>query len=49
MPSNHPEQVLDAGDGNDVGESDPLQAPFETSSIAELPAWADSLGRWLYV
>lgn len=32
-----------------AGVLEPLRPSFEMSSISELPSWAESLGRWLYV
>lgn len=33
----------------DMSEFEPLRPSFETRSNSELTAWADGLGRWLYV
>jgi len=41
-----PADDLGLGDGE---QTEPLRATFETSSVSGLPAWADGLGRWLYV
>ncbi|KAF8656838.1 hypothetical protein AX16_002386 [Volvariella volvacea WC 439] len=30
-------------------DAEPLRPSFETSSLEELPTWAEGLGRWLYV
>ncbi|GLB40506.1 putative GHMP kinases C terminal [Lyophyllum shimeji] len=38
-----------SGEGNDADKLEPLRSAFEMSSIADLPAWAEGLGRWLYV
>jgi len=43
MPSVAAEATLNSVDAN------VLRVPFETSSIEDLPTWADDLGRWLYV
>ncbi|RDB26082.1 Cystathionine beta-lyase [Hypsizygus marmoreus] len=46
--SDDSESHLDAGEGA-ADSYEPLRSIFETSSILELPEWADNLGRWLYV
>ncbi|KAG5645542.1 putative secondary metabolism biosynthetic enzyme [Asterophora parasitica] len=40
---------LYAGQGDEAEDLEPLRPSFEMNSISELPSWAESLGRWLYV
>ncbi|KAF5381979.1 hypothetical protein D9615_004291 [Tricholomella constricta] len=40
---------LDVGQEDGAKDLQPIRASFEMTSISELPSWAESLGRWLYV
>jgi hypothetical protein len=44
IPSEGPGETRDENDNLEL-----LRPSFETGTILELPTWADSLGRWLYV
>jgi len=43
-----PGQIAD-GPAKGTIDLDPLRPPFLSSTVAELPEWADGLGRWMYV
>ncbi|KAF8907338.1 cystathionine beta-lyase [Gymnopilus junonius] len=43
-----PSQIVD-GPMKGSGDIEPLHGPFLSRTVAELPAWASELGRWMYV
>ncbi|KAH7911344.1 Cys/Met metabolism PLP-dependent enzyme-domain-containing protein [Hygrophoropsis aurantiaca] len=49
VPVTPPETPGELKATESVDERELLKGPFAAQSVSELPTWADSLGRWLYV